>query len=313
MRILLVVDGSSYSDIATRTLEALRLPPTTEVTVLTVIPQNIFLGGMTIDTLRGAAPAKKRAQRQKAAELLQDPVQLLSASGLKIESLVRWGDPAKVILAVAEKTNASLVVMGAKGLNDPFTFRLGSVTQKVMKHTKASVLLARKKTAVVSKGLPTKETTTTINRVLLAVDGSKYSDMATEFLLHFPLPQQTQITVVTALESHIAALMKMPTLDLETNQQLLADLQAAEEKAAREITTRSEERLRTQGYNTASIIVRGGAGESILKAARRYNPDIIALGSRGLTGIESFLLGSVAERVARYAGCSVLIVRSPKT
>jgi len=64
------------------------------------------------------------------------------------------------------------------------------------------------------------------------------------------------------------------------------------------------------GYRTASVVIRGVAGECILAAAKEYNPDIIAVGSRGLTGIDSFLLGSVAERVARYASCSVLIVRT---
>ena len=57
--------------------------------------------------------------------------------------------------------------------------------------------------------------------------------------------------------------------------------------------------------------MRGGAAECILAAAREYKPDIIALGSRGLTGIKSLLLGSVAERVTRYANCSVLIGRDP--
>ena len=42
-----------------------------------------------------------------------------------------------------------------------------------------------------------------------------------------------------------------------------------------------------------------------------HNPDIIALGSKGLTAIESFIMSGVAERVARYADCSVLIGRTP--
>ncbi len=51
---------------------------------------------------------------------------------------------------------------------------------------------------------------------------------------------------------------------------------------------------------------------SILEAAKEYKPDIIALGSRGLGGIEPLLIGSVAERVARYANCSVLIGREAR-
>ena len=37
--------------------------------------------------------------------------------------------------------------------------------------------------------------------------------------------------------------------------------------------------------------------------------DLIVLGSRGLSGIKAFLLGSVSDRVAHHAPCSVLIVR----
>jgi len=49
----------------------------------------------------------------------------------------------------------------------------------------------------------------------------------------------------------------------------------------------------------------------ILDAAREWRADLIVLGSRGEKGLRRFLLGSVAEFVARHAPCSVLIVRTP--
>jgi len=67
MKILLVVDGSSYSDTATKMLEALRLPAKTEVTIPTVVPEHTFLGGITLGRLKGAL-ATKEAQQQKAFE-----------------------------------------------------------------------------------------------------------------------------------------------------------------------------------------------------------------------------------------------------
>ena len=67
MRMLLVVDGSSYSDMATKMLEALRLPSRIEVTVLTVVPEHTFLGGITLGKLKGVAGTKE-AQQQKALE-----------------------------------------------------------------------------------------------------------------------------------------------------------------------------------------------------------------------------------------------------
>ena len=48
MKILLVIDGSSYSDMATKMVEAFQLPSRTEVTVLTVVPEHTFLGGIVV-------------------------------------------------------------------------------------------------------------------------------------------------------------------------------------------------------------------------------------------------------------------------
>ncbi len=308
MKILLVVDGSSHSELATRMLEALRLTPQTEITVMTVVPEHTFLGGITLSKLSGAS-AKRDWQEQKALELLKEPVEALTAGKLKVDSLVRWGNPAAEIMEVANESGVSLVVMGAKGLTDPLPFRLGSVVQTVMKHAKASVLLVREKTSP-TEAAPTQYKRATIKRLLLATDGSRYSEATVRVLLDLPLPRQCEVIVMIALQSHLAAWIKTPTLDFQTNHELLARLQEAEENEARKITAKAEKQFQTKGYRTASLVIEGGAAESILTAAKEYKPDITALGSRGLSGIESLFLGGVAERVARYANCSVLIGRA---
>jgi nucleotide-binding universal stress UspA family protein len=306
VKVLLVIDGSSYSKMATSMVWALQLPHNTAVTVMTIVPEHTFLGGITLGNL-GGTQARKEVQQQKALELLQHSVKALGSARLKVESLVRWGNPAEEILRETDKSGASLVVMGAKGIADPLSFRLGSVAQTVMKHTKASVLLIRETSAVQNRAATPKRTG--LRRVILATDGSRYSEAVVQFLLDLPLPRQCEVIVITALQSHLAALLKTPTLDFQTNQELLAQLQASEEGEARKITDRIEKQFQAKGRKAVSVVMRGGAAECILAAAREYNPDIIALGSRGLTGIESLFLGSVAERVARYANCSVLIGR----
>jgi len=309
VKILLVTDGSPYSDTATAMLDALCLSSGTGVTVMTVVPEHTFLGGITLGKLRGVR-LDKDAQQQRALELLEATVQKIGNAGLKVESLVRWGNPAEETLKLAKEEGMSLIVMGAKGLAESLAFRLGSVAQSVMKHARASVLLVRETTALTDRVQAAKKKAS-VNRVLLATDGSRYSDAVSQFLLDLPLPQQCEVIVMTALQSHLTAWMKTPTLDFQNNQELLVKLQAAEESEARKITAKSEQQLKEKGYKTASVVLRGGAAESILAAAKEYKPDIVALGSRGMSGIESFLLGSVAERVARYADCSVLIGRHP--
>ena len=50
---------------------------------------------------------------------------------------------------------------------------------------------------------------------------------------------------------------------------------------------------------------------SIIACAERQHADLIAMGTRGLTGVKHVLLGSVAERTIRHAPCAVLTVKAP--
>jgi hypothetical protein len=56
-------------------------------------------------------------------------------------------------------------------------------------------------------------------------------------------------------------------------------------------------------------IINGPAAMSILDEARNWGADLSVLGSHGRTGLERFLIGSVAERVAEHASCSVEVVK----
>jgi nucleotide-binding universal stress UspA family protein len=299
MRILLSVDESPYSQMSVKMLEALQLSSSTDITLMTVVPQPTFLGGVTINRLRHAQTAKKEQVQQRAAELLQDPVKVLSANGLNVESVVRWGNPAEEIIKMAQTMRADLVVIGAKGMGDPDRFPLGSVAHNVMKYSGTSVLLVRER---ISK----------IRRVLVATDGSKHSDEVTRFLLDLPLPHTSHIYFATALQSHIATYLKMPTLNLETNRELLEELKATEERAAQHILSKAETRFQERKYNTSPMLRQGEPAEAILMVADTLYPEIIALGASGQTRIAAFHMGDVAQRVARFSRNSVLIVRMPK-
>lgn len=51
------------------------------------------------------------------------------------------------------------------------------------------------------------------------------------------------------------------------------------------------------------------AAEAILEAAKRICADLIVVGSKGLTWLRRFLLGSAAHKVAPHAPCSVIVVQ----
>ncbi|ACK67960.1 UspA domain protein [Rippkaea orientalis PCC 8801] len=56
----------------------------------------------------------------------------------------------------------------------------------------------------------------------------------------------------------------------------------------------------------------GDPGSEIIDYAQSHNINLIVIASHGNTGLNRFLLGSVAERVVRFAKCPVLVWRSPQ-
>jgi nucleotide-binding universal stress UspA family protein len=59
------------------------------------------------------------------------------------------------------------------------------------------------------------------------------------------------------------------------------------------------------------VLKQGDAATEILRTAKDISCDLIVIGSHGRTGLARLLMGSVAEAVARKAGCLVLTVKHP--
>jgi nucleotide-binding universal stress UspA family protein len=55
----------------------------------------------------------------------------------------------------------------------------------------------------------------------------------------------------------------------------------------------------------------GDIANTILVAAAEVDADLIVMGTRGLSGVKSFLLGSVSHAVVQHADRAVLVVPSP--
>ena len=71
------------------------------------------------------------------------------------------------------------------------------------------------------------------------------------------------------------------------------------------------ETLRAGGFRVKTRVVEAEVRTAILDVAAEWQADLIVLGSHGRKGLSRFMLGSVAESVARHSPCSVLIVRTP--
>jgi nucleotide-binding universal stress UspA family protein len=302
MKILVAVDGSVYSEAVVGLVAALRIGRKSEATIVTVIPEHVFPGGRTLADLLGRTPALRaqlrKAEEARAVELLAGPAKTLGDRGLAVETSVRRGNPADEIMKACRTLRPDLVLVGAKGTSAIPEFSLGSVAHKVMKYAPCSVLVAKKESK-------------SIDRVLVPIDGSRYSDEVVQFLLRIPLPRRAEIVLMTVVQPWAAALVRAYGGDAEGSRRIIAELRGAEEEAAQRLMTEAERHLQGGGYKVSLLVARGDPSQEILREAGEQRVDLVALGAKGLTGVRRFLLGSVSQRVARYAEPSVLIVRPP--
>ena len=78
--------------------------------------------------------------------------------------------------------------------------------------------------------------------------------------------------------------------------------------AGEELLEKARRQLARAGLETTSMLAEGESADVLVRTADRADADLVILGSRGLSGVQRILLGSVSRRVARHAPCSVLIV-----
>ena len=144
-------------------------------------------------------------------------------------------------------------------------------------------------------------------KVLLAVDGSPFSQQAVQSVIDQFRPKDTQVLVLTAVEP-VGAYFSAEGFPHLTS--YTAQVDEEREKQAGELVQNVCAKLDKAGFRSSKAVLLGDARAAILDRASEWKPDLIVVGSHGLKGLNRILMGSVSEGVARHAACSVLIVRA---
>lgn len=139
-----------------------------------------------------------------------------------------------------------------------------------------------------------------IEKILLPTDGTEFSEKTVDFAIDVASMCNAVVVVMYAYST--------PTLR-RGGETMIEDLRTSLEEEAREIVGEIAERVRAAGITTTTLVVQGTPVEAILKAADEELPDLIVIGSGGRSHMSGVLVGSVAERVVRYADAPVLVVK----
>jgi len=145
-------------------------------------------------------------------------------------------------------------------------------------------------------------------KILLALDGSSFSDAAVKEVATKPWPAGSEVKIISVVEQPL-----LPTVETWVPpDNYIEALEAAGDDQARSIITKAAFRVQEgQGdqLRVSSEIVRGHPKHAIIDEADSWGADLILMGSHGYRGLTKLWLGSVSQAVASHAKCSVGIVR----
>lgn len=142
--------------------------------------------------------------------------------------------------------------------------------------------------------------------ILVPVDGSEHArkalavacqlarqDGSTLHLVHIPEELSHETTLVWGIGA----------IAIEASRE-------EREEAGKQVASRAAEAAREQGATRVeTVIAQGDPARAILSESRKRGVDAIVMGSRGLSDLKGFVVGSVSHKVAHTAECTVITVR----
>jgi len=202
--------------------------------------------------------------------------------------------PADAIVDRTDEYDIDLVVMGTHGRRGMDRLLSGSVSEEVVRRAPCPVFTV----------LPRDESGTgpQINRVLAPVDLSDQSELV---LNHAVALAESYAAPLDLL--HVVEEAAYPNVyGLEPLTPALPNVQDRAREALE--TLASEVDLRTDPVNVH--VLAGNAARDIVEFAKENAADLIVMATHGRTGLDRFLIGSVAEKVVRRAPCPVFTLKS---
>jgi len=280
--ILVVFNGS---DLGSNTLrQAIRLANRggCEVAVAIVLPSNegrpVLVGVKSV----------KEVDRRPGERIFSEGLRKVEENP-QIQTILEGSNIHEAIIDVAKERDCDLIVMGRKGIKD-----LARTERSFMKNIIGRVIGYSPIDVLV---MPS-DTELRWGNILLAVDNSKYSEIAAEKALKVARHHRGDLKVVSVVNVPDEAYGDAPGEVEKMINRTRALAESIKNKA-------EETHIRTEVY-----IKEGEPHEKIVDLANKLKADIICMGSYGRRGLRKLFMGSVTEKVIEKSPCPVLVVKN---
>ena len=288
-RILVPLDGSPLAEQVLPFLQALQHGlgcPVTLLRAFNIPALGIEPPGQLIDQIADTI-------RVEAQEYLDRVGASLADAGITISTVAQEREAASLIISEAEQESSTLIAMSTHGRSGVGRWVLGSVTDKVLRAGTNPMLVIRARSAdtyspeVVSTRSDRRATNVNIKRVAIPLDGSSVAEQVLPHAIALAKSLEVPITLVAVAYSGLP------------------------DSEATEYLNQVSRNIAEQGASTEGINVLQGNPAGAILDMLRITPDcLVAMTTRGRSGAERWVMGSVTDRVVRYSGTPVLVVRA---
>lgn len=136
-KIVVAIDGSDHSFLAAEhAIQLAKLQPGTHVEGIQVLDYE----KTKADVLHSSDPIQLQSKRDEKLQRFRDAFE---AASIHYKLIMKHGEPAPMILEHARDTRADLIIIGSRGLNPLQEIVLGSVSSRVAKRAKCSVMIVK--------------------------------------------------------------------------------------------------------------------------------------------------------------------------
>ena len=299
---LVAVDGSKMSDDALHLakLIAQRYASQVDLVHVNTMPSELVgraSSGHELHPLTSESDRKLLEKRELARTLviadealLLERKKSLEESGIESKEISvssDSSDAAPEILKISSEGKYDIVALGSRGVGGARSFILGSVSKKVVSEARCSVLVS-------------KRPTDSIQRILLAYDGSESSRRALSFVSDLAKRLGASVRLISVISSQMitSEVVVTPAIDRLNDEMKKYASEANSELISNGVIVEEPK-----------IVGASDIAYAVKEEAEGGFYDLIVLGNRGWGRVKSFFLGSVASGVLDVAKTNVLVVK----
>ena len=322
-KILIALDGSTWSRQILTATRQLLTPADYEIVLLRVaeLPAGVtgapprpisptWMGTMYESrrdleySLHPIYDSQQETNERAALEMTLLPdQQLLQRDGYSVSSIVRFGDPAEEIAALARGADVDIVAMATHGQTGLRHLLIGSVAEQVLRDLTVPVLLVRPTDSAgdLAPARPADRRPT----VIVPLDGT-------------PIAEQS-LNCAADLAANTGARLVLVAVEPTVGDITMAEVGPipywvqAEHEASMlrldEYLKQTATRLSSTGLIVETRLAEGSPAEEILRISAIEHADLIVMATHGRSGMERLLRGSVAAKVLQDADAPVLLAR----